>query len=280
MSTEILKQLAAPFDPHVVSWRVTNTNREKTKGQAACYIDARDVQRRLDQVMGLNWSSELGTQGGLVTCRIGLYIDGQWIYRQDGTAAVREKAPQAEQSTKEEQEREMSLKGAASDALKRAAVQWGIGRYLYSIDSPWVQIDQYRRIEKSEHQRLFGLLEQHYDRWHRNSGGNVQTMPQSNPGTQRPAQNGDAGKTYIEGDEALPILTEARKNTDFHRIETLLSTNVKTDGDITRILGAESNKAAIDGWPDAWKAVMRGLVKAAKAKASANRPPAENRDAA
>lgn len=277
MSTEILKQLAAPFDPHVVSWRVTNMTQDKKKGQAACYIDARDVQRRLDYVMGTNWSSELGTQGGLVTCKIGLYIDGQWVYRQDGTAAVRETDQHSE---RDEAKREMNLKGAASDALKRTAVQWGIGRYLYSLDNPWVALDQRKRIEKSEQEKLFRIVEQHYDRWHRSSGGNVHAMPQSNPGTQKSAPGADAGKTYIEGDEALPILAEARKNTDFHRIEILLSTNVKTDGDITRIIGAENNKAAIEGWPDAWKGVMRGLVKAAKAKASANRPPPENRDAA
>jgi hypothetical protein len=31
-------------------------------------------------------------------------------------------------------------KGAISDAFKRAAVKWGIGRYLYDLDSPWVDL--------------------------------------------------------------------------------------------------------------------------------------------
>jgi len=31
-------------------------------------------------------------------------------------------------------------KGGASDSLKRAAVQLGVGRYLYHLDSPWVEI--------------------------------------------------------------------------------------------------------------------------------------------
>jgi hypothetical protein len=29
-------------------------------------------------------------------------------------------------------------KGGISDAFKRAAVKWGIGRYLYDLKSPWV----------------------------------------------------------------------------------------------------------------------------------------------
>ncbi len=32
-------------------------------------------------------------------------------------------------------------KGCASDALKRAAVQWGIGRYLYRLPAVWVELD-------------------------------------------------------------------------------------------------------------------------------------------
>jgi hypothetical protein len=35
-------------------------------------------------------------------------------------------------------------KGAISDALKRAAVKWGIGRYLYDLDSPWVPCETYQ----------------------------------------------------------------------------------------------------------------------------------------
>jgi hypothetical protein len=52
-------------------------------------------------------------------------------------------------------------KGAISDAFKRAAVMWGIGRYLYDLDSPWVQIEPRGRsftIAPSEHPKLRALL--------------------------------------------------------------------------------------------------------------------------
>jgi hypothetical protein len=52
-------------------------------------------------------------------------------------------------------------KGALSDAFKRAAVLWGIGRYLYSLDSPWVALEARGRsyvIAKSELPRLKSML--------------------------------------------------------------------------------------------------------------------------
>jgi len=34
------------------------------------------------------------------------------------------------------------VKGGLSDSFKRAAVQWGIGRYLYSLGAVWVDVEQ------------------------------------------------------------------------------------------------------------------------------------------
>lgn len=33
------------------------------------------------------------------------------------------------------------VKGGLSDAYKRAAVKWGIGRYLYDMEAAWVDVD-------------------------------------------------------------------------------------------------------------------------------------------
>ena len=42
--SDILAKLAAPFPPERISWRVGPTNKEKTKGIALAYIDARAAQ--------------------------------------------------------------------------------------------------------------------------------------------------------------------------------------------------------------------------------------------
>jgi hypothetical protein len=138
-----LSRLAAPFPPEQISWRVGATNGDKTKGLALAYIDARDVMRRLDDVVGPSgWQSEfIETPKGRVICRIGIDCGGRWVWKSDGAG---DSDVEAE-------------KGAISDALKRAAVHWGIGRYLYDMPATWVQIEQRGKtsvISDHEYQRL------------------------------------------------------------------------------------------------------------------------------
>lgn len=126
MSDDLLARLAAHFAPNLVSWRIGVTNKEKTKGMALAYLDSRDVQDRLNEVCGLNWQvRHPWSAGSKLACEIGIKIGGEWIWRGDGAG---DSDVEAE-------------KGAFSDSFKRAAVRWGIGRYLYDIDSPWVQIE-------------------------------------------------------------------------------------------------------------------------------------------
>lgn len=42
----IVAQLAAPFPPENVSWRVGSTTQDKKKGMALAFIDARDAISR------------------------------------------------------------------------------------------------------------------------------------------------------------------------------------------------------------------------------------------
>lgn len=126
----IMRELAKPFDPKRIHWRVGSRTKDKSKGMALAYIDARDVMKRLDEIQGAHgvvWQNEfLPVHTGTVICRIGLLFDAAgWVWRSSGAG-----------ETQVEGE-----KGATSDAFKRAAVMWGIGRYLYQLDSPWVELD-------------------------------------------------------------------------------------------------------------------------------------------
>lgn len=97
-------------------WRVQSTN----KSFAACvaYIDARDVMNLLDKVVGAeNWTSEFIEVGSGIFCTLSIYVGNKWVSKTDcGTESNVE-----------------AKKGQASDAFKRAAVQWGIGRFLYDL---------------------------------------------------------------------------------------------------------------------------------------------------
>ncbi len=128
-------KLTAPFPPERVSWRVGSTNKEKTRGMALAYIDARDVMERLDEVCGpAGWQCRYPHANGKTVCEIGVLIerptaDGpyerEWVWKADGAGDTDFEAE----------------KGALSDAFKRAAVRWGIGRYLYDVAAPWVEIE-------------------------------------------------------------------------------------------------------------------------------------------
>lgn len=124
---QILYQLALPFNPERVHFRVGSTNKEKTKGLALAYVDARDVMDRLDEVVGAeNWSDAYPYANGKTCCVISLYINGQWVSKSDGAGDTDYEG----------------AKGAFSDSFKRAAVKWGIARYLYGLGNSWVEIEQ------------------------------------------------------------------------------------------------------------------------------------------
>jgi len=128
----ITAALKEPFSEKVIHWRVGATSKDKTKGIALAYIDARDVMKRLDDVLGAeNWSDEyFETASGRLICTLSIRIGGEWIRKSDGAGDT---AVEGE-------------KGGISDAFKRAAVKWGVGRYLYYLPNVWVPIDKYKKI--------------------------------------------------------------------------------------------------------------------------------------
>jgi hypothetical protein len=108
------------------------------------YVDARVVMDRLDAFVGCdNWQNNYTTGvNGSIVCNLALRIPtGEWIWKADGAGA-----------TDIEGE-----KGALSDAFKRAAVRFGIGRYLYDIKAPWVPLENERYIPDIERKRLNDL---------------------------------------------------------------------------------------------------------------------------
>ncbi len=147
---ECLKKLKKPFSFEEIDWKVQMTNKERTQGMAVPYLNSRAIQNRLDEVVGaMNWTNEFMLwQEKAQICGIGLYDHerGAWLMKYDG----------AENTDIE------PVKGGLSDSFKRAAVLWGIGRYLYEMESIWVAIEpsgKSSRIKKEE----FSKLRRHYE---------------------------------------------------------------------------------------------------------------------
>lgn len=147
--SDIFEQLASPFDPSEVDWRVGSVTKKDTpnpEGMALAYIDARTVMDRLDTVCGpAGWQCKYVMEGAKTVCEIGIKCGGEWIWKADGAG---DSDVEAE-------------KGALSDAFKRAAVRWGVGRYLYNLKSPWVPVKQFGKsfvIAKEAQPQLDALL--------------------------------------------------------------------------------------------------------------------------
>lgn len=127
-----LLDLAAFFPDEDIEWRIGRSGRKDGKpwAMALAYVTNRAIMSRLDEVCGPeNWKNEfLAWKTGGVLCGISIKISGEWVTKWDG----------AEDTDIE------AVKGGLSSSMKRAAVQWGIGRYLYNLDETFVtcQIDR------------------------------------------------------------------------------------------------------------------------------------------
>ena len=90
------------------------------------YKDARVDMNLLDETVGAtNWKREHTLKGDRLYCTVSIYDEDkkEWISKEDvGTESNTEKE-----------------KGQASDSFKRACVNWGIGRELYTSPFIWIK---------------------------------------------------------------------------------------------------------------------------------------------
>lgn len=124
-----LKRLAEPFRSEEYEWRLQTCGEKNGKfwALALCYVTNRGVMNRLDDVCGSGWQNQYkeGPSGEGIMCGISIYDKelGEWITRWDGA-----------ENTKID-----AIKGGFSGSMKRAAVQWGIGRLLYDLSETFVE---------------------------------------------------------------------------------------------------------------------------------------------
>lgn len=114
--------LRAPFTPEETEFRVQSAFDAggKRKGVVVAYIDARAVMDRLDEIVGpASWSFDWTP----------LVMDAKEVRSAKGTLTICgvSKSDVGDAGPTE------PTKACVSDALKRAAVHWGIGRYLYGV---------------------------------------------------------------------------------------------------------------------------------------------------
>ncbi len=125
---EEFPQLSTPFPGRLVRWRVLKVNQEKNRALVVPYIEASTIMDRMDEAAGPeNWSYDFellsdGTVKGKLTV-LGITRCNRGAISGNNLSAAD------------------SAKGDTTDGLKRAAVLFGIGRYLTQVGAAWVPYD-------------------------------------------------------------------------------------------------------------------------------------------
>lgn len=122
--------LQAVFSQQEIEWRLQQSGEKNGRVWAICvpYVTNRAIMQRLDDVVGpARWKNRFraGPEGG-VLCGISIHTGEGWVTKWDG----------AENTDIE------GVKGGLSGAMKRSAVQWGIGRYLYALEDAFARVSE------------------------------------------------------------------------------------------------------------------------------------------
>lgn len=128
--------LRQPFPADRIEWRLQSCGTKKDGSiwaKCLAYIDNRAAMERLDEVFGSHWSQQehFATIGNAAVCTVSIEVHGVQGYPSrtvTGSCAVEANGDID------------AFKSAASGAMKRAVVNLGVGRYLYSLPEAWAEI--------------------------------------------------------------------------------------------------------------------------------------------
>ena len=131
----VFAELAKPFKPSDLQWRVEAVSEDRKRALVRAHLDSRAIMDRLDSLVGPGgWQDayDLDNERAQAKCRLTIL------------GVAKEDVGEARPATPDS-DRPASIKAAVADALKRAAVKFGIGRYLTRLEPTWVDYDPERR---------------------------------------------------------------------------------------------------------------------------------------
>lgn len=192
---QILEELSKPFHPSRITWRPGALTGKKDKALALAYADLRAYQNRLDEVCGMDWSVSYTPWAERIICH--LTING--ITR----SSTGEPDSDSERS-------EIAGTTAEAQAFKRACAMFGLGRYLYTLPSVWVEYDTAnQRFTEKAKARLHGIIAQHYQRF---LDGESQPLVEETPEDVQIAESAQPVTAESEPVQTIrPAVAEAKK---------------------------------------------------------------------
>jgi len=212
----IWERLSAPLPKDEIKLRIGQVTpsgqkppyKDGSKANFLAYHDARHVMDRLDEVLGpADWSDTYCSVGGHdIECRLELRIGDEWICKTDVGCPNNPGSPEPEHA-----------KSAYSDALKRAGVKWGIGRYLYALpESGWWPISPYGKLspenEAKVRAKMFDGLAIEPPGGEPEDAANAQSTPQG-----QPSSNPQVAAQMIEPEKDPAIKREWKAVVDAYK---------------------------------------------------------------
>lgn len=141
---KIQRALLQPFSADDLEFRIQSSGEHNNRiwARIVAYVNNRAIQQRLDDVVGaFNWKNEFkplpnGSSSGAL-CGLSIKFNDEWVTKYDG----------ADNTSIE------ATKGGLSNAQKRAAVEWGIGRYLYEVEAMYaicITVEDFKKLKQHE----------------------------------------------------------------------------------------------------------------------------------
>ena len=136
----IKEKLEEFFAEEDLEWRLQSCGKKGDNfwAMALCYVQARAIQKRLDDVFGWNgWQDEYRVEGNDIICRLSVFDteNNRWIAKENGASQTDIEA----------------FKGGISGAFKRVASSgYGIGRYLYELETNFVETSEVKDVKFTE----------------------------------------------------------------------------------------------------------------------------------
>lgn len=133
LNAETVQKLRQPFALEHIRWKIqTNPKDNQEHGVVVVFVDARTIAAHLDDVVPGQWSTEYHVPPvtvGLPALECRLTVCG--VTRCDVGTVAPSKTPDAD------------TKDLYSDAFKRAAVQYGIGAFLYRFPQVKAKVEKF-----------------------------------------------------------------------------------------------------------------------------------------
>jgi hypothetical protein len=142
----LFTQLAEPFDPDEIKWRVTHTTQDGRRGAVIPFASPRAYTDRLNQIFSPNgWTRtyDVSTLSGLSRMRRDKVIQTGKVLV---TCALSIRDLGTHTGSGEDWADEPNaMTSAEAQAFKRACSCFGLGRYLYNFAEMWVPLNEHRQ---------------------------------------------------------------------------------------------------------------------------------------